>query len=154
MTIPGRQVFQIHHLVLDVNGTLALDGKIIDGIIETISSLKEHLEIHLITADTHKQQGIIDQILNLKAERLIPGEDEPGQKAAFVRQLGSSGVVAIGQGANDAGMLEEAGIGIAVQSPEGLAVSALLAADLVVPDIFCAFELLEKPLRIVATLRT
>jgi len=27
------------------------------------------------------------------------------------------------------------------------------AADLVVPDIFAAFELLQKPLRIVATLR-
>jgi soluble P-type ATPase len=62
-------------------------------------------------------------------------------------------VVAIGQGANDAGMLEAAELGIGVLSPEGLAVETLLAADLVVPDIFLALDLFEKPLRIVASLR-
>jgi soluble P-type ATPase len=50
-------------------------------------------------------------------------------------------------------MLKEAALGICVLSPEGVALEALLAADLVVPDIFTALELLEKPIRIVATLR-
>jgi soluble P-type ATPase len=62
-------------------------------------------------------------------------------------------VVAIGQGANDAGMLREAGLGICVLSPEGTAVETLMNADLVASSIFEALELLEKPLRIVATLR-
>ena len=61
--------------------------------------------------------------------------------------------MAIGQGANDAGMLESAAIGICVLSSEGAAVETLLKADLVVSDIFEAFELLENPLRIVASLR-
>lgn len=34
-----------------------------------------------------------------------------------------------------------------------LALDALLAADLVAPDIFAVLELLENPLRLVATLR-
>jgi hypothetical protein len=38
-------------------------------------------------------------------------------------------------------------------SPEGAAVETLLSADLVMPDIFAAFDLLDKPLRIVASLR-
>ena len=59
----------------------------------------------------------------------------------------------MGQGANDAGMLSAAAIGIATLSPEGLAVETLQAADLVVGDILAAFELLEKPMRLVATLR-
>jgi soluble P-type ATPase len=62
-------------------------------------------------------------------------------------------VVAIGQGANDAEMLRSAGIGICLLSKEGTAIESLLAADILVPDIYSAFELLEKPLRLVATLR-
>ena len=136
----------------DVNGTLAVDGKLFDGLARTLTGLRDRLELHLLTADTHGRQQIIDQQLNLQAVRLQPG-DEALQKAAYVRQLGAHGVVAIGQGANDAGMLQEAALGICVFSAEGVAVETLLAADLVVPDIFAALELLEKPLRIVATLR-
>ena len=62
-------------------------------------------------------------------------------------------MVAIGQGANDAGMLKSAALGICVLSQEGASVESLLAADLVVPNIFAALELIEKPLRIVASLR-
>jgi soluble P-type ATPase len=50
-------------------------------------------------------------------------------------------------------MLKEAGLGICVLSREATCVEALLAADLLAPDIFAALELLEKPLRIVASLR-
>jgi P-type E1-E2 ATPase len=152
LNIPGGQVFQLNHLVLDVNGTLAIDGKLIDGVSKAVSSLKDRLQIHLITADTHGKQHLIDEILNMQAVRLAPN-DEPEQKAAFVRQLGCENVAAIGQGANDALMLKEAALGIAILSPEGLATSALLASDIVVADILTAFQLFEKPIRIVATLR-
>jgi hypothetical protein len=39
-------------------------------------------------------------------------------------------------------------------SREVTAIQALLAADIIVPDIFAALDLLEKPMRILATLRT
>jgi P-type E1-E2 ATPase len=106
----------------------------------------------LLTADTHGRQYLIDRQLGLQAIRIQPG-DEAGQKAEYVRQLGAEHVVAIGQGANDAAMLEEAALGICVLSAEGTAVETMLAADLVAPDIFTALELLDKPLRIVASLR-
>ena len=151
-TIPGRGTLKLEHLVLDVNGTLALDGKLIDGVEHALAGLRDRLEIHLVTADTHGRQAVIDQQLGLQAMRLRSG-GEAEQKAAFVRQLGAEKTAAIGQGANDAGMLRAAAIGIAILSPEGLSTAALSAADLVVPDILTALELLEKPLRIVASLR-
>jgi soluble P-type ATPase len=49
--------------------------------------------------------------------------------------------------------LKTAALGIAVLSKEGLAVQTLQAADLVVADILTAFELFERPMRIVASLR-
>lgn len=150
--IPGRGTVSLEHLICDVNGTLALDGQLIDGVARLITSLRDRLEIHLLTADTHGRQEAIDQLLNLKAVRITPGE-EGRQKADYVRRLGAEHVAAIGQGANDALMLQEAVIGICVLSHEGTAIQALLAAEIVVADIFQAFELFDKPLRLLATLR-
>ena len=150
--IPGRGKLMLEHLVMDVNGTLALDGILIDGVAERITSLRNRLDIHLLTADTHGGQAIIDQILGLKAVRILPG-NEMEQKAAYVRQLGAEHVVAIGQGANDAGMLRTAALGICVMSIEGIAVETLQSAHLLLPDILSALDLLEKPLRLIASLR-
>jgi P-type E1-E2 ATPase len=152
LNIPGRGLIELEHLVCDVNGTLAVDGNLQDGLVRSLSVIKDRLTVHLLTADTHGKQETIDHQLNLKAVRIQPG-DEALQKAEFVRRLSAERVVAIGQGANDAAMLKEARLGICVLSLEGVAVETLLAADLVVPDIFSALDLLEKPLRIVASLR-
>jgi len=152
LNIPGRGPLRFEHLVLDVNGTLAVDGQLIDGVPRQLAELRGQLTIHLLTADTFGRQAEIDQVLSLTAVRLRPG-GEPQQKADFVTALGAQRVVSIGQGANDAAMLKEAALGICVLSQEGAAMETLLAADLVAPDIFAALELLEKPLRIVASLR-
>jgi P-type E1-E2 ATPase len=152
LSIPGRGNWRLQHLVTDVNGTLAVDGILIEGLAKRIALIRDRLEVHMLTADTHARQASIDQQLNLVANRLAPGNEQE-QKRAYVQQLSPAGVVAIGQGANDAGMLSAAAIGIAVMSREGLAVETLQAADLIVPDILAAFELLENPIRLMATLR-
>ena len=150
--IPGGEDLQLRHLVLDVNGTLAVDGRLLDGMVRRLAALRDRLEIHLLTADTHGAQAEIDRQLNLHAVRIAPG-DEAAQKAEYVRRLGAQSVVAVGQGANDAAMLAEAALGICVLSPEGTAVKTLTQSDLVVADIFTALDLIDKPLRIVASLR-
>ena len=150
--IPGRNPLRLKHVVMDVNGTLAVDGQLIEGIAKKIGLLNDRFTIHLLTADTHRRQAVIDQQLNLTAVRIQPGK-EAEQKAEYVRNLGAEAVVAIGQGANDAAMLKEAALGICVMSQEGLATGTLLSADLVMPDVTAALELLDKPLRIVASLR-
>jgi P-type E1-E2 ATPase len=152
LTIPGRGELRLQHLVLDVNGTLALDGTLLEGVARRLSGLRDRLNLHMVTADTHGQQSVIDQLLNLSAVRIQRG-NESAQKTEFVNSLGAESVVAIGQGANDAGMLKTAVLGICILSTEGTAVDALLAADLVAPDIQSALDLLEKPLRIIASLR-
>ncbi len=152
LSIPGRGIIQLEHLVCDVNGTLAFDGRLIEGVSRRLQRLKDRLQIHMITADTHGRQKEIDEQLNLVAERLSHGS-EAEQKAGFVQRLGAEKVVALGQGANDAEMLRTAAIGIAILSKEGLAAETLLASDLLVPDILTALDLIENPIRIVASLR-
>lgn len=158
LNIPGRGIIELEHLVSDVNGTIAVDGTLFDGMVRSLNGLKDRLQVHLLTADTHGRQGLIDQQLNMTAVRLQPGGSEAGgseagQKARYVNELGASHVIAFGQGANDAAMLKAAAIGVCVLSAEGAAVETLLAADIVVPDIYAALALLDKPLRLVATLR-
>ena len=152
MNIPGRGVVQIEHLVTDVNGTLALDGHLIEGVASALLRLSDRVQIHLLTADTHGRQAMIDQQLGMQAVRIKPG-NESEAKARYVCGLGRERVVSLGQGMNDAGMMRDAAIGICILSPEGLATETLQAADIVLPDILSALSLLEKPMRLVASLR-
>lgn len=145
-------MIQLQHLVCDINGTLAVDGTLLEGVKLRLSALQDRLTLHLLTSDTHGTQDIIDSRLGLKAQRIQPG-NEAEQKEDYVARLGADKVVTIGQGANDAGMLRIAGLGICILSPEGTAVETLMGADLLVSNIFEALDILDKPLRIVATLR-
>ena len=150
--VPGRGTYRLKHLVLDVNGTIAVDGRLVEGVAKRVVELRRSVEGHMLTADTRGRQQVIDAQLGMKAVR-IALQNEAAQKASFVRELGSEGVCAVGNGANDAQMLREAHLAIAVLGQEGLAVETLNAADVVVPDINDALDLLLHPLRLVATLR-
>ena len=150
--VPGRGTHRLEHLVLDVNGTMAVDGLLVEGVAQRLTELRRSIEVHMLTADTRGQQQAIDAQLEMEAARITPS-NEAGQKASFVRELGSETVCAVGNGANDAQMLSEAKLAIAVLGEEGLAVKTLNAADVVVPHINTALDLLLNPLRLVATLR-
>jgi len=151
--IPSRGVLRLEHLVLDVNGTIALDGQLIPAAYERLERLCEKLDLWLVSADTQGTLTELATALQAKTRRLQSG-DEATQKAALVGELGAERVVAIGNGANDAAMLQQAALGIAVMGNEGLAAACLTAADVVVPSIEAALDLLLSPRRLIATLRT
>jgi P-type E1-E2 ATPase len=150
--IPGKGDYPLHHLVLDVNGTLAVQGQLIEGVSERLAAIGETMQVHLLTADTHGRQAEIDTVLGLTARRITPGRERE-QKARFVYELGAENVVAMGNGGNDVGMLQAAALGIAVMEGEGLNVEALLAADIVTRSILEALDLLITPKRLIATMR-
>lgn len=152
LNIPGCGLIQLQHLVCDVNGTLAVDGQLMDGVKHRLSILSDRLTLHMLTTDTHGRQDIIDRQLGIEAVRILPG-NEAAQKAEYIETLGAETCVVVGQGANDAGMLQAAALSICVLSPEGTALETMLQADIIASNIFEALELLENPLRIVATLR-
>lgn len=152
LSIPGRGDVSLRHVVFDVNGTLAVDGKLLDGVAERMAALAEHLEIHLLTANTHGRQAAIDAELGLTASYVQRGHERE-QKAAFVKELGGAQSVAVGNGGNDAGMLSAAAVGIAVLGAEGLNVEALNNADILAASTLDALDLLLNPQRLVATLR-
>lgn len=152
LIIPGKQKIKISEIVFDVNGTIAVDGKLITGVKPRIQDLKGMVGLHLLTANTHGKQEQIDRQLGLKAVQIQSG-NEAEQKRSYVESLGAEQVIAIGQGANDGSMLKAARIGICVGSPEGTAVSTLQGADIFFPDIISALDSILNPIRLKASLR-
>lgn len=152
LDIPGRGKIALRYAVFDVNGTLATDGVLIEGVAERLKELRQQLEVTMVTANTHGGQASIDAQLGTNSTIIEAGQERE-QKAGFVAALGAEQVVAVGNGGNDAGMLATAAVGIAVLGTEGLNVEALQAADVVAGSIFEALDLLLKPKRLVATLR-
>ena len=153
LNIPGFGAFALEHLVLDYNGTLALDGKLLPGVAEVLGALEPELAIHIVTADTFGLAA--KQLARLPVElTILSGANQQEAKLEFIRNLGPQQVVAIGNGRNDAKMLAEAAIGIAVVQREGAAASALASADIVANSFWEALDLLRHPRRLVATLRS
>lgn len=148
--IPERGVVRLEHAVFDVNGTLATDGRLIEDVKPLLDVLRRQVTVHMLTADTHGKQREINRVLGFEATIITEGAAE---KAGFVRGLGAETVAAIGNGANDAAMFEVAAIAIAVLGEEGLAVSTLQQADVLVRHIHDAIGLLLSPDRMRATLR-
>jgi P-type E1-E2 ATPase len=153
ITIPSRGVLRLEYLLLDVNGTLALDGQLLPGVDERLAELSRLVEIRLVSANTHGTVETLAAGLKVKAQILTPG-NEAAQKAAVVEELGAESVAAIGNGANDVAMLRQAALGIAVLGPEGLAAACLSTADIFAPNIQAALDMLRYPRRLMATLRS
>lgn len=152
LDIPGFGHLELKHLVLDFNGTLAVDGHCLPGVAEALHSLSTTLHIHVLTADTFGRAA--EELAGLPIELLkIPRTGQAEAKRAFVERLDPVHVVAIGNGRNDRAMLERAALGIAVIQAEGIAADAVGAADVIVTGILDALQLLRHPLRLTATLR-
>jgi P-type E1-E2 ATPase len=152
VNIPGRRIYRLEHLVLDLNGTISLDGNIIDGVPERLDTLRSLLDIWIVTADTRGRAQGLGNSLRVKIHKVDPG-NEQDQKLSLVQQLGSESTASIGNGSNDAYMLRESILGICVLGPEGASVEAITGCDVVVPNINAALDLLIKPERLIATLR-
>lgn len=150
--VPGLKSFDIQNLVLDMNGTIAVDGELAAGVAARLRRLQTDLRLVMITADTHGGASRIRDDLGMETIVLEPGE-EGEQKLGLLRRLGANRSVAIGNGANDVLMLKDAAIGICVIGLEGACTEALLAADVVVTDVRDALDLLLTPRRLTATLR-
>jgi len=150
--IPGFKKVEVEHLVLDYNGTLAIDGKLIDGVQPLLEKLSRKINLHVLTADTFGTSANALSGINCSLEILKePFQDK--QKEQFVTNLGENNVIAIGNGRNDALMLKSASLGIAVIQAEGAFTSTILNADIVCHTIVDALELLIFPKRMIATLR-
>ena len=150
INIPGRGVLTIETIILDLNGTIAVDGALIQGVQARLNQLKQ-LGVHcvLLSGDTHGNAGQIAEQLQI---RLLQAATA-AEKSQCAQQFNLEQTAAIGNGLIDAELMKAVELGIVVLQAEGVHTQALLAADIVVPSILDALDLFLQTKRLVATLR-
>ncbi|CAH2214851.1 HAD family hydrolase [Tepidibacter aestuarii] len=153
INIPGRGIIKIKNLLLDYNGTIACDGKVIPSVKKRIEAInKAGIRVHLVTADTHGT--VRTQCADMPIEiQIFDNSNAAKNKREIVEKLGSENSICIGNGFNDGQMFEASSISMIVMGEEGCSAKSLMKADILCKKIEDALDLILKPTRIIATLR-
>ena len=148
---PGQEPLNVDFILIDFDGTLAIDGRVHPKAKDKVNLLAKRAKIYVLAkGEKERVEGVLNKV---KTEVVwIPPEGASQAKLDLLRQLGRSRTVAIGNGVEDAPMIEEASLGICMLSQEGTAASTLQKADLVFTSILDALDFLLKPLRQQGTL--
>lgn len=150
--IAGFGDLRLEYLVLDFNGTLAVDGRLTRGVRARLNALSNDIRIYILTADTFGRAR--KELKGINCElRILKGGRMDLQKENFVKKLGASHTVGIGNGRNDRRMLKRAALGVLVIGKEGYSADAMSNADVGVISIIDGLDLLLRPKRLVATLK-
>jgi len=151
LDVPGFKKLRLEHIVLDFNGTISFDGKLLPEVADRLVELKEKFAVHVVTSDTFGT--VEEQMKGVAQTKILETANHREEKQSFISQLGADSVVAFGNGRNDAMMLKVASVGIALCQGEGASAEAIQAADVVCKDIGDGLDLLRFPKRLLATLR-
>ena len=152
VAIPGYGRLVLSELVCDFNGTLARDGRLVEGARTFLPDVARVLNVRVVTGDTFGSARAELRDCPCEVE-VLDAEHQAEAKSALVARLGADRVVAIGNGRNDRLMLGAAALGIAVIGDEGVAGDACRAARIVTRHIEDALRLLLDRRRLIATLR-
>jgi len=150
VNVPGQGLLKLETIVLDLNGTLAVHGKVVEGAPERIAKLKEKgYKIILFSGDTRgNAQKLAD---GLGIEFIRAGTDD--EKLREIEKLNPETCVAIGNGLIDLKKIQKAKLAIVTLQAEGVHTKTLMEADIIVPTINDALDLLIDENNLVATLR-
>ncbi len=150
--VPGRNDIEIENIVLDYNGTIAVDGKILEGVKELLLEVEKHVNLYILTADTYGT--VAKECSDINGEVLtFPKENAGESKKHIVKKLGGEKTLCVGNGFNDIPMFKEAILSIAVIEGEGASGKLLTYSDIVVRTIIEALEIILNENKIKATLR-
>ncbi|WP_455538568.1 HAD family hydrolase [Terrisporobacter sp.] len=150
--IPGREELRLENLVFDFNGTIAINGKILESIKPKLLELSKTMNIYVITADTYGLAKEECEKLNLKVIT-IPRGCAGDAKGSFIRDIDSKKTAAIGNGFNDIEMCKEAEFSVAVIEGEGAYSKLIFHSDIVTKNIDEALDLFLITNHIKADLR-
>lgn len=145
--VPQLGEITINTIVLDLNGTLAVKGKIVDGAKERIAKLKElGFKIILFTGDQRGNAKELCEDLGIDFMKAGSGLD----KETLFLDLELETTAAIGNARIDLGKFKHAKVSVATLQSEGIHTGILKDVDVIVPsindaldffidaDIFCA----------------
>ncbi|NLL37447.1 MAG: ATPase P [Fretibacterium sp.] len=150
--IPGYKSVSLSNVVMDFNGTIAVDGKLKATVKPLLVALAKHLNVYVATSDT--QGTAATEMKDMPVSLLIFNAIQAGEsKKTLVEELGADHCACIGNGRNDRLMFQVAALSIAVLEAEGLYAPLLLDADLLARSSEEAIALLLDRKRLISGLR-
>jgi len=148
--IPQIGAIEIHTIVLDLNGTLAVYGVLSEKTKELIRQLKKlQYRLVLISGDIRGQAREVADDLDLE---LFLGKTSE-EKAQQMQQFDKEKTAAIGNARIDIGTFKNAKITIATLQAEGIHTGILPHIDILVPSIEDALQLFIDKKSMEGTLR-
>jgi len=89
--LPCGVFYDLSNLVLDLNGTLTVDGTFLEGVLPRLQEISSILNVFILTADTFQTADDITKSLekmeNITVHRLESGRGDI-QKLNFIEKIG------------------------------------------------------------------
>ena len=143
---PGMESLDIHFILIDFEGTLAMDGRVHPKAKDKVNLLSKRATITILTKSNREK--VEETLKKMKVEILyVTEEDSSQQKLNVLQRLGPHQTAVIGNGLDDVRIMEQAGLGLCVIGKEGSSAEAVAKADLVVTNVLDALDFLLKPMR-------
>ena len=135
--VPEAGEIEINTIVLDLNGTLQVKGKIPEGVRERIIKLKEKgFELILFSGDVRGNAGKIADELGVELRKCTSGKEKESEFLTFNTET----TAAIGNARIDIGKFKHAKLSIGTLQAEGIHVEILKYIDVLVPSINDALD--------------
>lgn len=148
---PNKEIINIENIILDLNGTLAVNGQVSEKAKKLVVKLKQlGYKLILISGDIRGNAKTVAEELDLG---LYLGANS-SEKAKQMKRFDKEKTAAIGNARIDIGTFENAKISIATLQSEGIHSGILNYVDLIVPSIEDALNLFIDVKSLEATLRT
>lgn len=148
--IPRGETIEINTIVLDLNGTLSVNGVVLNetkALIEKLKKLK--YRIVLISGDIRGNAKQISEELKIELFLGTTSID----KAKQMKQFNKETTASIGNARIDIGTFENSKLSISTLQSEGIHTGILKYVDIVVPSIEDALKLFINTKSLAGTLR-
>ncbi len=150
LIIPNSKNIEIKTLILDLNGTLTVRGELVKGVQEILEKIKNKgMKVVLFSGDTRGNGKKVADDLGIDLVVTPTGKDK--RKSAL--KLNPSTCAAIGNGLIDVPLLKTVRLSILTLQAEGIHTKCIKEADIIVPSIIDALNLLVDESSLISTLR-
>jgi soluble P-type ATPase len=147
--IPGQGKLEIKTIILDLNGTLSVAGKVPAGVRERLVQLQAGgFKIVFLTGNTRNDADDLAVELGIDWKLAKSAED----KKNLALELDPNTCVSVGNVLIDLELMKVVKLSIVTLQAEGVHVQTLLHSDIVIPTVNDALDLFIDEQRLVATL--
>jgi len=148
--IPNREEFEIKTILLDLNGTLSVKGKIVKGVKKRLKKLEKlDYRIILITGNHRGNANKLAQKLGIDCAVCNNAEE----KEKEILSLEPETCASIGNSRIDIGTFKHAKVSVLTIEGEGIHIETLPFCDIIVKSINDALDLFIDKDSLIATMK-